>query len=124
MEAPPYHIECRRIFGHMSVDAVNTFGKIAEIIFRLGLDKFVETVGNHAVDNSDGSDGADARRLIVGGLDIYSDKIFHFTSSMSHRGVEVAPQMPMFVAFSIQLLSISSALEMNRVLGFTSLQLA
>ena len=122
----PHLVKGTRIPDIIHGDAMDVFGEMAEYILRLWIHQFVESVGYAAVCDFDRPYGADGTRLVVGRLYINGYEVFHLisetlsrTCSMSQRGVDVAPQMPIDAAPSNHVGSICDALLMRWERGLT-----
>ena len=113
----PHSVKCGSIACVLGKYSVNLFRKMPYVPFRFRLYKLIEPIGNNTVDNLYSPDGTNARRLIVGRFYIDGNEIINsftrsFTVSMSHRGVEVAPHIPIDSMPSSHWASISSGLVM------------
>ena len=72
----PYFWENRRIFSVLRAQSMNLLA-IPLIVFRLRVNQTIESIGNLAVTHNNNPHAAYAGGALIGGLEVYSCKVFH-----------------------------------------------
>ncbi len=126
IEIAPHVAKKSCIFSILHPYAVNLLCKVAEIIFGFRFHKFVKPVGNDAIHHLNSAYGADRGGLCICRLYIYCNEVIHaftisLTCSISHLGVDVAPQIPIDFAPSTHSPSKSEGRETRKDLSLTLL---